>query len=137
VVWAATQPRTTSIDVIQVNPEAVRGMRFRDKVAIVTGAGQGIGEVYAKALAAEGACVVVADVNEAQGARVAERDREGRARFVRVDVASPESTQAMAGRRVGAFGGIDLLVNNAAIYHGMQLAPLIAVDGSTTSASWT
>jgi NAD(P)-dependent dehydrogenase (short-subunit alcohol dehydrogenase family) len=102
-------------------------MRFRDKVAIVTGAGQGIGEVYAKALAAEGARVVVAELNEAQGRRVAEEIGKA-ARFVRVDVASPESTQAMAAATVEAFGGIDLLVNNAAIYHGMQLAPLIAVE---------
>ena len=46
-------------------------MRFQGKVAIVTGAGQGIGESYAKALSAEGASVVVADLNEAQAARVA------------------------------------------------------------------
>src|SRR5678816_4189731 len=93
-------------------------MRFREKVAIVTGAGQGIGEAYAKALAAEGASVVVADVNETQGARVAEEISKagGAARFVRVDVASPESTQAMAVATVAAYGGIDYLVNNAAIY---------------------
>jgi len=102
-------------------------MRFEGKVAIVTGAAQGIGEAYAKALAAEGARVVVAELNEAQGRRVAE-EIGGAARFVRVDVASPESTQAMAAAAVEAFGGIDLLVNNAAIYHGMQLAPLIAVE---------
>jgi NAD(P)-dependent dehydrogenase (short-subunit alcohol dehydrogenase family) len=105
-------------------------MRFRDKVAIVTGAGQGIGEAYAKGLAAEGASVVVADVNEAQGARVAgEIERTGgTARFVGVDVASPESTKAMADATIAAYGGIDYLVNNAAIYQGMQVAPLIAVD---------
>jgi 3-oxoacyl-[acyl-carrier protein] reductase len=104
--------------------------RFAGKVAIVTGAGQGIGEAYARALAAEGAQVVVAELNEAQGRRVAGEiaGGGGAARFVRVDVASPESTRAMAEATLAAWGGIDCLVNNAAIYHGMQLAPLIAVD---------
>lgn len=105
-------------------------MRFPDKVAIVTGAGQGIGEAYAKALAAEGASVVVADVNEAQGRRVAAAIAEtgGTARFVHVDVAAPDSTRAMADATLEAYGAIDYLVNNAAIYAGMQIAPLIAVD---------
>jgi len=105
-------------------------MQFADKVAIVTGAGQGIGEAYAKALAAAGARVVVAELNEGQGGRVAAEigSAGGAARFVQVDVASPESTQAMAAATIDAFGGIDFLVNNAAIYHGMQIAPLIAVD---------
>ncbi len=105
-------------------------MEFTDKIAIVTGAGQGIGEVYAKALAAAGARVVVAELNESQGRRVAAEIAAagGAAKFVAVDVASPESTKAMAAATIEAFGGIDFLVNNAAIYHGMQLAPLIAAD---------
>lgn len=105
-------------------------MQFTDKIAIVTGAGQGIGEAYAKALATEGARVVVAEVNEAQGRRVAAEIAAGggEAKFVHVDVASPESTQAMAAATIKAFGGIDFLVNNAAIFHSMQVAPLIAVD---------
>jgi 3-oxoacyl-[acyl-carrier protein] reductase len=103
---------------------------FQDKVAIVTGSGQGIGEAYAKALAAAGARVVVAEINETQGRRVADEIGKsgGAAKFVHVDVASPESTREMAAAANAAFGGIDYLVNNAAIYHGMEIAPLIAVE---------
>jgi NAD(P)-dependent dehydrogenase (short-subunit alcohol dehydrogenase family) len=52
----------------------------------------------------------------------------GEASFVAVDVASPESTQAMSDDAVARYGGIDFLVNNAAIYHDMQIAPLLKVD---------
>ena len=105
-------------------------MRFKDKVAIVTGAGQGIGEAYAKGLAAEGARVVIAELNEAQGRRVADEIGAGggAATFVHVDVSSPASTTEMAASTIRTYGGIDFLVNNAAIYHGMQIAPLILVD---------
>jgi NAD(P)-dependent dehydrogenase (short-subunit alcohol dehydrogenase family) len=104
--------------------------RFAGKVAVVTGAAQGIGEAYARALAAEGAAVVVADIQADRGGHVAREIESGggRARFVGVDVASPESTRALADAACEAFGGIDLLVNNAAIYHDMKLAPLLGVD---------
>ena len=105
-------------------------MRFENKVAVVTGSGQGIGETYAKALAAEGASVVVADLNTEQGERVAgEITAEGgTALAVPVDVADPESAGAMAAAAIEAFGGIDCLVNNAAIYAGMKVESLMKVD---------
>ena len=99
--------------------------RFHDKVAVVTGAAQGIGEAYAKALAAEGASVVVADLNAESGQKVA-NDIGGL--FVRTDVASAESATAMVDAAVAEYGGIDLLVNNAAIYGDMQFDLLISVD---------
>lgn len=104
--------------------------RFDGKVAVVTGAAQGIGEAYARALAAEGAAVVVADVNEEAGTTVAKQIVEdgGRALFVHTDVSSPESAEAMATATVEQFGGIDLLVNNAAIYGGMRIDLLLTVD---------
>ncbi|GHD75566.1 MULTISPECIES: SDR family oxidoreductase [Streptomyces] len=100
-------------------------MRFQDKVAIVTGAGQGIGEGYARALAAEGARVVVAELNEEQGERVAKEIGDA-ALFVKVDVADPASAEAMAAAVMAEFGRIDYLVNNAAIFHSMRR------DGLTT-----
>ena len=95
--------------------------RFDGKVAIVTGAAGGIGEAYARALAAEGASVVVADLDEDKGRATA-------AEFVKVDVGDEASTLALASATVDRFGGIDLLVNNAAIYGTMQFDLLISVD---------
>ena len=104
--------------------------RFEGKVSIVTGAARGIGEAYARALAAEGASVVVADLDAAGAAAVAKdiTAAGGTALDVAVDVSDPASTQALAATTVDAFGGIDHLVNNAAIYGGMQLDLLVTVD---------
>jgi len=112
------------------NHEMGEQMRFEGKVAVVTGSGQGIGEAYAHALAAEGASVVVADLNTEQAARVADAITEagGSALAIDVDVADPASADAMAQRTVEAFGGIDCLVNNAAIYGGMKIESLMKVD---------
>jgi len=101
-----------------------------DKVAVVTGSGGGIGEGYARALAREGARVVVAEIDAPRGRAVADSIRSdgGEARFVEVDVSSPSSTQAMAVAAVEAYGGIDFLVNNAAIFGGMKLSSMLRVD---------
>jgi NAD(P)-dependent dehydrogenase (short-subunit alcohol dehydrogenase family) len=101
--------------------------RFDGKVAIVTGSAGGIGEAYARGLAAEGAQVVIADMDADRGEVVA-KDLGDAALFVRTDVADVASAEALAAATVERFGGIDLLVNNAAIYAGMQIDSLLNVD---------
>jgi 3-oxoacyl-[acyl-carrier protein] reductase len=105
-------------------------MQFENKVAIVTGAAQGIGEVYAQTLASRGAAVVVADLNGDLATTVAEKivADGGKAAACKVDVADVDSTLAMAAFATEAFGGIDFLVNNAAIYGDMEFNSLTNVD---------
>jgi 3-oxoacyl-[acyl-carrier protein] reductase len=100
------------------------------KVAIVTGSGGGIGEAYARALVVEGAKVVIAEIDEQKGGAVADalKAEGGEALFVPVDVASEESTKEMAARAIEAFGGIDFLVNNAALFGNMKTESMLSVD---------
>ncbi len=102
-------------------------MRFEGKTAVVTGSGGGIGEAYVRALHAEGANVVIAEIDEQRGNGVAD-DLGDRSLFVPTDVGDPDSTDQMASLTVDAFGGIDFLVNNAAIFGNMELAGLTNVD---------
>jgi 3-oxoacyl-[acyl-carrier protein] reductase len=87
------------------------------KVAIVTGGGRGIGSAYCRGLSAEGAQVMVADINEA-GARQVAGEIGGAS--TRVDVADERSVQAMVDATVQAFGRVDALINNAAIFTELQ-----------------
>mgnify|MGYP002717718377 CR=1 FL=1 len=77
-------------------------MQIQDKVAVVTGAAGGIGEAYARGLAAEGATVVIADLNDEKGKQVAE-DIGGL--YVNTDVSDEQSAQALAQAAVDAYGG--------------------------------
>jgi NAD(P)-dependent dehydrogenase (short-subunit alcohol dehydrogenase family) len=103
---------------------------FSGKTAIVTGAGRGIGQAYAEGLAANGAHVVVADLDEGNAESVARsiNDGGGSAIACRVDVADESSAGEMVARTTEKFGGVDFLVNNAAIFGGMKLDLLITVD---------
>jgi len=100
------------------------------KVVIVTGAAGGIGEAYARGVAGAGARVVVADLDAAGAERVAGSIRAagGEATAVAVDIASIESTLAMAETARAAWGGIDGLVNNAALFGGIRHQSLLTGD---------
>lgn len=97
-------------------------MRLTDRVAIITGAAQGIGRAYALRFAREGAHVVVADLRDEQARAVAaECGKLGpEAMAAKVDVADEGSTQALARQTVERFGRIDVLINNAAIYYDLD-----------------
>ena len=98
--------------------ESSRG-RVQNKVAIVTGAGQGIGEGIAKGLAKEGAYVCVVDLNFKLALQVAENINQqygsGRAFPIKVDVTNSEEIKKMVDETIRIYGGVDILVNNAGI----------------------
>jgi NAD(P)-dependent dehydrogenase (short-subunit alcohol dehydrogenase family) len=97
-------------------------MRLKDKVAIITGAGQGIGRAYALRFVAEGAKVAVADINDANAEQVVKEIESsgGEALAVHVDVSNEESTAAMAKAVVDKWGRIDILMNNAGIFFDLE-----------------
>ena len=98
-------------------------MRLQDKVAVVTGAGRGIGEGIALRFAEEGARVVVNDVNEADGNRTMEiiKNKGGQAIVVIGSVTVRDLVQKMVAMAIKEFGTVDILVNNAGIIRDAML----------------
>ncbi|NBD24267.1 SDR family NAD(P)-dependent oxidoreductase [Paenibacillus glycinis] len=105
-------------------------MRFAGQIVLVTGGGSGIGETSALSFAAEGASVVVADWNEADGQRTAERinaqqpareDGRPRAIAVRTDVSLEADVRKLIKTAIETYGRLDVLYNNAAVIHPGRL----------------
>jgi NAD(P)-dependent dehydrogenase (short-subunit alcohol dehydrogenase family) len=98
--------------------------KLEGKVAIVTGAGGGIGKALATRLAQDGAAVVIADLRnfDATAAEIA-RATGTRTLGLQIDVASEKDVERMAAETVKAFGRIDILVNNAALFSSLKLKP--------------
>jgi len=98
--------------------------RLNGKVAIVTGAGSGIGKALARRLAADGAAVVIADLaNYDTAAAEIAKASAARTLGLQVDVSSENDVARMAAETVKAFGRIDILVNNAAVFSTLKLKP--------------
>lgn len=102
--------------------------QLEDKVAIVTGAARGLGRAYAQALAGEGAAVLACDLNDCDETVAAIVEAGGRAVSAVTDIGSMDSCSAMAEQAVAAFGRIDVLVNNAALYGGLKGARFEQLD---------
>lgn len=100
-------------------------MRLKDKVCIITGAGQGIGKHYAHRLAEEGAKIVIAEYNESKGKAVSDEivEKGYDALFIKTDVSYKPSTHAMAKGTIEKYGGIDILINNAAVFATLGFKP--------------
>jgi D-sorbitol dehydrogenase (acceptor) len=99
-------------------------MKLQDKVAVVTGGAQGIGEAIVRAYAAEGAKVVIADM-AVEKAEALARDVGGGAMAVKLDVRNLQDIDAMVKTVTAKLGGIDILVNNAAIF---DMGPLLEIS---------
>jgi NAD(P)-dependent dehydrogenase (short-subunit alcohol dehydrogenase family) len=102
-------------------------MRLKDKVVIVTGGASGMGRAYSLGLAAEGARVVVADIVDPQETTKGIAGTGGQGLGVICDVSREGDTLALAAAAVERFGGIDVLVNNAAVYGTLERRPFMEI----------
>jgi len=103
-------------------------MTVAGKTIAITGAARGLGQEFARHLAAAGANIVVGDVNDCAATAELVSAAGGKAVAVRLDVTDPASTQAMVEAGIAAFGRLDGLVNNAALYGALHGGRFEAID---------
>jgi len=105
-------------------------MRLKNKVAIITGSGSGIGQGIALAFTKEGAKVVVADLSEQGGKETVEqiKNKGGEAIFIKTDVSKTADVEQMVKTCLGKFGRVDILVSNAGIYRTCNLHEMLEKD---------
>jgi glucose 1-dehydrogenase len=103
-------------------------MKLQDKVALVTGGARGIGLAIAKRFIAEGAKVVIADINVTAGQTAAGTLSKTHCRFVAADVGDRASVEHLVAETSDAFGGVDILVNNAGIIHAADFLDIGEAD---------
>ena len=107
-------------------------MKLKNKVAIVTGGGKGIGEEISLGLAKEGAKVVVADLDKENSSNVVAEiiKNSGDAIYVETDVSNEESVKNLISETINRFDQIDILINNAGIRHVKKLENMVSPDKS-------
>jgi NAD(P)-dependent dehydrogenase (short-subunit alcohol dehydrogenase family) len=103
-------------------------MRLKDKVAIITGAAQGIGATFAAGFAKEGARIVIADILDGKEVAEAIEKSGGEAIFVKTDVTKQNECDALAKAASDRFGSIDILINNAAIFGDLVTGPFMEIS---------
>jgi 3-oxoacyl-[acyl-carrier protein] reductase len=102
-------------------------MRFDNKVVVITGGAQGIGEAAARAFLHEGAAIVIADLDEPRAQALA-AELGDRALAVRADVADPAAMAACVAAAEARFGGVDILINGAALHNFTYGQPTLKLD---------
>ena len=108
--------------------------RLKDKVAVVTGAAQGIGAAYAKGLASQGALVVVCDLADTSSVVDEINGEGGSAMGVSADVTDDDSLKNLVAEVEGHFGPIEILINNAAIFASIQFKPFTELSNEEWDA---